>query len=45
MDPIDFDSMRGKKTMEVKKLINCLVLFCVHQKTDIHTGLKQLEGE
>jgi len=32
--------------------VNCLVtdiiqniLFCVQQKKDIHTGLKQLEGE
>jgi len=47
MDPIDIQSMQWKSMGP----INCLVThilqntFCVQQKTEIHTGLEQLEGE
>jgi len=51
MNPID---LHGRKKILWKSMgsINCLVpnilqtiLFCVQQNKEIHTGLKQLEGE
>jgi len=51
MDPTDFHSIFFLLCKSVGS-INCLVtdilqniLFCVQQMKEVHTGLKQLEGE
>jgi len=51
MDPIDFNSIFSQLWKSMGS-INCLVtdilqniFFCVQQKKEIHTGLKQVEGE
>jgi len=50
MAPIEFHIREKKNTMGVNGYtVNCLVIniifLCVQQKEEIHTGLKQLEGE
>jgi len=52
MYPIEFHSRKKKIQWKSMRPLNCLVpdilqniFFCVQQKIEIHTGLKQLEGE
>jgi len=48
MDPIDVHSVEGKKhngSQCLPSTIWFVTLFCVRQKKEIHTGLKQLESK
>jgi len=42
MDPIDFNS---RKSQWGPSTVPTYIFFCVQQKKEIHTGLKQLESE